>query len=66
MCIVISIVTTEKMMQNRILKNVTNISRWNLKTCSSNAGEGKKKEIVELDTRGNKQNNEMADLSSDA
>lgn len=53
-------------MQNRILKNVTNISRWNLKTCSSNAGEGKKKEIVELDTRGNKQNNEMADLSSDA
>lgn len=49
MAIVISIATTKKTMQDKIHKNVINISRWNPKTCSSNAEEGKKREMVELE-----------------
>ena len=49
MGVVISIATTKKTMQDKILKNVINISRWNPKTCSGNAEEGKKREMVELE-----------------
>lgn len=44
MYIIISIVTTKKTMETKILKNVVNISRWNLKICSSNPEEDKNRE----------------------